>query len=571
MKKILITLCSLVLALASAHLNAAPLGTAFTYQGRLTDGANPANGTIPMVFGLWDAEMGGINVGTPTSISSNVTVANGLFTIDLDFGATAFSGDARWLEIRVNGTLMTSRQRVAPTPNALYASTAGTVKNGAVQADQLGPSNAPALDQVCSYNGSSLFWQTPGGPNLWSLNGNNDAYYNGGKVGIGTSVPVAPLEVFGNWNGEQGAVNLIGNRPSIRFTGDSATGNQSWLMHLGGDGPGNLQFFRRTGPGSWANAMTLATSGNVGIGSINPASKLEVIGAASQTAVLGYSSGSIGVFGRSETAEGVRGESSARFGGAVVGLNVNTSGGYGVYGESPAGVGVYGNTRSAAGAGVFGINLNTTGGQGVSGESVGGVGVYGKSASFEGIHGETTSPTFAAVAGINLGAGPGVYGRSDSGGYGGFFIGKVRVGILEIAGGADLAEPFPVKGEAIEKGSVVVIDDEHPGHLKCSTRAYDTRVAGIVSGANGINPGIALHQEGAFEGGQNVALSGRVYVQADASSSSIKPGDLLTTSNTPGHAMKVTDHAKAQGAIIGKAMSALKEGKGMVLVLVTLQ
>jgi hypothetical protein len=68
-----------------------------------------------------------------------------------------------------------------------------------------------------------------------------------------------------------------------------------------------------------------------------------------------------------------------------------------------------------------------------------------------------------------------------------------------------------------------------------------------------------------------VALSGRVYVLADASGGPIRPGDLLTTSNSPGYAMKVSDYARAQGAVIGKAMSPLKEGKGMVLVLVTLQ
>ena len=74
-----------------------------------------------------------------------------------------------------------------------------------------------------------------------------------------------------------------------------------------------------------------------------------------------------------------------------------------------------------------------------------------------------------------------------------------------------------------------------------------------------------------MEGGQNVALSGRVYVQADASNGAIKPGDLLTTSATPGHAMKVAEPGKAQGAILGKAMSALKNGQGLVLVLVSLQ
>jgi hypothetical protein len=152
-----------------------------------------------------------------------------------------------------------------------------------------------------------------------------------------------------------------------------------------------------------------------------------------------------------------------------------------------------------------------------------------------------------------------------------FNSGNFSVKTLTIRGGADLAEPFEFSGPDIAKGSVLVIDDEQAGKLKLSTRAYDTRVAGIVSGANGVNPGISLHQDGVFENGQNVALSGRVYVQADAAFGAIKPGDLLTTSDTPGHAMKVANHAQAQGAILGKAMSPLQEGKGMVLVLVTLQ
>ena len=117
----------------------------------------------------------------------------------------------------------------------------------------------------------------------------------------------------------------------------------------------------------------------------------------------------------------------------------------------------------------------------------------------------------------------------------------------------------------------MVIDEDHPGRLKRCEAPYDTRVAGVLSGANGIHPGIALKQNGVLDQGENVALSGRVYVLADAQSAPIKPGDLLTTSDTPGHAMKVTDHARAQGAILGKAMSSLSQGRGLVLVLVTLQ
>lgn len=149
--------------------------------------------------------------------------------------------------------------------------------------------------------------------------------------------------------------------------------------------------------------------------------------------------------------------------------------------------------------------------------------------------------------------------------------GLLTTRVLTITGGADIAEPFQMSSAGISKGSVVVIDEENPGHLKLSTQAYDRRVAGIVSGANGVKPGISLHQEGLLEGGENVALSGRVYVQADASIDVIRPGDLLTTSDTPGHAMKVSDRDRSQGSILGKAMTGLREGRGMVLVLVTLQ
>jgi hypothetical protein len=149
--------------------------------------------------------------------------------------------------------------------------------------------------------------------------------------------------------------------------------------------------------------------------------------------------------------------------------------------------------------------------------------------------------------------------------------GTTRTHSIIITGGSDLAEPFRMGGDQIPQGAVVVIDEANPGQLKMSSTAYDTHVAGIVSGANGIHPGIALQQEGVLAGGQNVALTGRVYVEADASTAPIKPGDLLTTSNLPGHAMKVTDHGRAAGAILGKAMTGLSRGQGMVLVLVTLQ
>jgi hypothetical protein len=151
--------------------------------------------------------------------------------------------------------------------------------------------------------------------------------------------------------------------------------------------------------------------------------------------------------------------------------------------------------------------------------------------------------------------------------------GGLQTSMLQILGGSDLAEPFEIsEADLIRPGLVVAIDPDRPGQLRMADKAYDRTVAGIISGANGINPGLTMKQAGSvIDGAHPVALTGRVYCWADASYGPIEPGDLLTTSDTPGHAMKVTDHAKAQGAIIGKAMTELKQGKGLVLVLVTLQ
>ena len=144
---------------------------------------------------------------------------------------------------------------------------------------------------------------------------------------------------------------------------------------------------------------------------------------------------------------------------------------------------------------------------------------------------------------------------------------------LKITGGADIAEPFKIKkNHAIKPGMVVSIDPENPGELKLSDKAYDHCVAGIVSGAGGINTGMIMSQtESEGDNSQLVALTGRAYCYCDASNNSIRPGDLLTSSEIPGHAMKVVDFAGAQGAVIGKAMTPLNSGKGLVLVLVALQ
>ena len=147
---------------------------------------------------------------------------------------------------------------------------------------------------------------------------------------------------------------------------------------------------------------------------------------------------------------------------------------------------------------------------------------------------------------------------------------------LQLTGGSDLAEPYQIastQNVSPLPGMVVAIDPARTGQMRVCDRVYDTTVGGIISGAGGVNPGITLRQTGTVaDGTLPIACTGRVWCWCDAETGGpITPGDLLTTSNVPGHAMCVRDHDRARGAILGKAMSSLKSGKGLVLVLVTLQ
>ncbi len=153
--------------------------------------------------------------------------------------------------------------------------------------------------------------------------------------------------------------------------------------------------------------------------------------------------------------------------------------------------------------------------------------------------------------------------------------GRTRTKILEIIGGSDLTEGFdihPLPNATPEPGMLLSIDPANPGKLMVSAEPYDKKLAGVISGANGIEPGMRMGQQGTIaDGNYPVTLTGRVYVKADAAFGAIQPGDLLTSSSVPGFAMRVTDYAQAHGAVIGKAMTGLAEGQGFVLVLVALQ
>ena len=574
----------LMLALLSLSGYAHAQGTAIGYQGRLNDGARPATGFYDFNFGVFGLDAGGGPLASNV-VRNLVPVTNGVFNVSLDFGAGVFTGAARWLEIsvRTNGAgalvILAPRTALLPTPYAIFAGSAGGVANGTVTANQLntvGP--APTSGQFLSYNGGNLAWTAPGvaAGNIWSaLNGN--AYYNAGNVGIGTNTPKHRLSLVGgpSWTsqGWAGAVEL-GNGAALGWQANAA----GQRFGMGHSGTGFYLFRTASDPGSTASPalydFVVNDVGNVGIGTVLPATRLEVNGIVRSTRV-GQSGQYVQLDGGDSSSYRLTAQSIFQAEKALVIQNLS--------GETTPGVNnaIHFRLGTAAASSVK-MLLDKDGNVGI---------------------GSTTPQSKLEVVGQDalrlVGPQPFLTLLDDTAGYarsriqsvgGEMFLGpeswlggdanayvkiansgNLSVKSLTIRGGADVAEPFELSDTGIAKGSVVVIDEEQTGKLKLSTRAYDTQVAGIVSGANGINPGISLYQQGALEGGQNVALSGRVYVRADASGGAIKPGDLLTTSATPGHAMKVSDHTRSQGAILGKAMSALKDGQGLVLVLVTLQ
>lgn len=153
--------------------------------------------------------------------------------------------------------------------------------------------------------------------------------------------------------------------------------------------------------------------------------------------------------------------------------------------------------------------------------------------------------------------------------------GRITTDEIEIKGGSDFAEMFDIKTDsknAIRPGMLVSIDPHQPGELKVTAESRDKKIVGVISGANGIKPGVYMGLSGSIaDGAFPVALSGRVYVYANKENGQIQPGDFLTSSSIAGQAMKVIDLSTNQGAIIGKAMTPLNDQSGFVLVLLNLQ
>ena len=557
MKKLTNSHLLLLLVIAVAPRLSAQ-STAFTYHGVLSFNRAPVTGLYDMQFTLFPAEIGGAAVATPLPKNA-VPVTNGLFTTRLDFGNGIFTGPGRWIEIAVRPVggvdfqTLSPRQELTSSPYSIRSLSAADVANGTVVKslnslkDNVTLAAGANVTLTPSGNTLTIASSGAGGTGIWSAN-NNNALYTAGNVGIGHSTPNHRLRVSNGpgWTGHAwgGAIELD-NASAIGW-GVNALGSRFGI----GQTTAGLFFFSSVDdPGTMSippdYRMMIANSGNVGIGvpwGQSPSTKLTVVtpwltpgiehtdGIVRLSTFIDATGGWLGTLGNHKLHFFVNNGSPS--------MTIDTARNVGIGTPDPA------------------VKLDVAG-------DVRGTRLI--------LRADPLATANAAVLCADAGVANFVPFNTATARPLNIIARDATVRVLTITGGADLAEPFPMKEENIEKGSVVVIDKEHPGRLKRSTQAYDKRVAGIVSGANGINPGIALKQEGALELGENVALTGRVYVLADAAHGAIEAGDLLTTSDTPGHAMKVADHGKAHGAVLGKAMSELKEGKGMVLVLVSLQ
>ncbi len=253
------------------------------------------------------------------------------------------------------------------------------------------------------------------------------------------------------------------------------------------------------------------------------------------------------------------------------GIGVHGTGEIGVRGTSSAGSGVYG--ESTTGEAVYGVSQSTNS-----------CAVHGVSSGFDGVVGETSSPAHAGITGRNTSASPGPYSCGVYG-VGGLFAGKFDGNVLvngtvsvsgdvlliNTAASGDIAEDFDVEDDQIdtEPGTVLIINEE--GRLCASSLPYDTRVAGVVSGAGSLKPAVVLQRVTSETPRSPIALLGKVFCKVDATCGRIGAGDLLTTSPNRGYAMKASDKSRALGAIIGKALACFEDGCGLIPIMVSLR
>ncbi len=504
------------------------LGSSFTYQGRLVLSGVPVDVASDLRFSLWDAGAAGTQIGSDFTVVS-VAVADGLFSVELDFGTGAFAGDARWLEIEVRSpagvggyTTLTPRQEINAVPYALHA-----------------------------LNGGG-----GGGSGYWELSGTRITNVGSSQVLINRTFTIGS-EYFGvhapvtGYGGMYISTDGDNGRPFYGYKAGAST--SMWTYHDGATlewrvyNGGERMAVRNTGELDLGSTITLDNADDTDQGG---------------SIELRKSNGTLGAKLQGSTNAGTQGGSLALYNDTNSTATVVLDG---EYGGAAGGALVLRNSQGATTI-ELGADFNP-GERGL-------IRMYKPDGTMTLLLDPNETGVASQGATLKLYDDAGNLTIELDADYGSGNEGRVIAEVIQITGGADFSEQFDLScgPKAASPGSVVSIDPSSPGDLCLSSSAYDRRVAGIISGAGGVKPGLLMGQRGTEADGKHpVALTGRVYCKVDASFGAIEPGDLLTTSSTTGHAMKVADHSRAAGAILGKAMTPLKSGRGLVLVLVSLQ